>query len=44
MLRNNVIELVVSDRPHVELIKRASTLLKFLALCKALETSHLEIL
>lgn len=44
ILKNNVIELVVSDRPHVELIKRCSPLFKFLALCKALEPAHLEIL
>lgn len=44
IIKNNVIEQVVSDRPHVELVKRSSTLFKFLALCKALEPSHLEIL
>ena len=44
ILSNNAIGLVVTDRPHVELIKRCSTLYKFLALCRALDTSHLETL
>ena len=44
ILRNNLIEQVVSDRPHVELVKRSSVLFKMLAQCKALETFHLDIL
>lgn len=44
ILKNNLIELVVNDRPHVELIKRSSTIFKFLAQCHALNTSFLDIL
>lgn len=38
----NVINILLSERPHVELIKRASPLLKFLARNNILEEKHLE--
>lgn len=44
ILKNNLVELVVNDRPHVELIKRSSTIFRFLAQSRALEAENLEIL
>lgn len=44
VLRNNLMELVINDRPHVELIKRSSVIFRFLAENKSLNPSHLDML
>ena len=44
LVERKVVELVLKDRPHVEIIKRSGTILQFLAKFKLIEHSHLEAL
>ncbi|OMJ88629.1 hypothetical protein SteCoe_9412 [Stentor coeruleus] len=42
LLKENIVSLLLTDRPHVELMKRSSTVLKFFAKYNLLENSFLE--
>ena len=44
IIGNNILELVINDRPHPELIKRASVIIRFLTQNKVIQKSHIEMI
>jgi ubiquitin carboxyl-terminal hydrolase 9/24 len=44
IISNNVLDLVINDRPHPELLKRSSVIIRFLAQNKSIGPSHLEMI